>query len=474
MVNAAIYARISDDTEGRAAGVNRQIEDATALALRLGWSITLPPFVDNDISASTRSRAARPAFNALVRAVEGGEVRGVAYYSSSRLTRRPAEFETIISLVERTGVALASVVSGNADLSTADGRMIARILAAQDAAEAERIGERVKRAAQQRIASNKPHWSSRGLGFEKGGQVIIPEEAEIIREAASRIAHEGWSLGMVTRDWNERGIPTLRTAKGWSSIAVRRVLLSPRIAGLVADKGEIVGKFTDDPIITPELQAEVRAATAARKAGMRVTYKERRHVLAGFLVCGKCGHPIKMNARLNEDGSLRKDSYVVCSKSQFGCGRISRNLLMLDEYIDGLVRLRLESWRPVGALEPSPEDVEASQSLRGRLRELEEDIAELQQAFEAGGMRFRDYNAALNALRAQQEASERALSALLAPTYTPDDLDASATWIDGSLAERREVLGILIDHIRLLPMGGGIGPQKVRERIPETTEVIWR
>ena len=146
----------------------------------------------------------------------------------------------------------------------------------------------------------------------------------------------------------------------------------------------------------------------------------------------------------------------------------------LDEYVDGLVRLRLESWRPVGALEPNPDDIEMAQSLKARLGELEDDIVELQHAFETGDMRLKDYNATLSALRTQQEGSERALGALLAPTYTPDDLDAPAAWIEGSLAERREVLSILIDHIRLLPMGSGLGAGRVRERIPETTEVIWR
>jgi site-specific DNA recombinase len=75
---AAIYARISDDREGRAAGVERQVPDGKAQAERLGWTLhpTHPVYVDNDISASTRSRKPRPAYDALMAAVRTGKWTG--------------------------------------------------------------------------------------------------------------------------------------------------------------------------------------------------------------------------------------------------------------------------------------------------------------------------------------------------------------------------------------------------------------
>lgn len=470
---AAVYARISDDTEGRAAGVGRQIEDAEALALRQGWTLApYPPFVDNDISASTRSRARRPAFEELLALVEAGKIDGIAHYSSSRLTRRPMEFETIVQLVERTGVALTSVASGNADLTTADGRMIARILAAQDAAEAERTGERVTRAFQQRRAEGKPNPSSRAFGFAAGGMEVVPGEAALILEAAVRIADEGWSLGEVRRDWNERKVPTVRGAGAWNATQIRRALLSPRSAGLVATGGVVLGPGSFEAILTPELQQRVAAALAGRRNGTSVTYQQRKHVLAGFMVCGKCGKPMKVNAMRNEDGSLRKDSFVVCSRSQYGCGGVKRNLPMLLEYIDGLVRLRLESWEPVADVGPVEDRAHELAELQQHLKEVEEDLTEIRATFEAGGIRFKDYNEALSTLRAQQEGAQRALTKLLAPVPTPDDLDVVAAWEGGVLEDQREVLRILIDHIKLLPMGR-VGPAKARQMMPVTTEVVW-
>lgn len=258
--------------------------------------------------------------------VEAGEIDGIVYYSSSRLTRRPAEFETIIQLVERMGVRLASVVSGNADLTNADGRMIARILAAQDAAEAERIGERVKRAFAQRRAEGKPNPSSRAFGFEPGGIVVREDEAKLLQEAAHRLIHKGWSLGMVVRDWHSRGIPTVRGAQGWNRMQVRRALLNPRTAGLVSLNGEIVGRGSFEAILTPEEQDQIRKVLNDRRGGNTTTFRQRKHLLAGFVICGRCDRPMKVNAVFDEDGSYRKDSFIVCSRTQWGCGNVKRNL----------------------------------------------------------------------------------------------------------------------------------------------------
>ena len=79
-VRAAIYARISDDKEGREAGVTRQVEDCRALAERLGWQLhpdVDPVLIDNDISASTKSRQRRPAFDSLLAEVGAGAFDGL-------------------------------------------------------------------------------------------------------------------------------------------------------------------------------------------------------------------------------------------------------------------------------------------------------------------------------------------------------------------------------------------------------------
>jgi len=49
-VNVAVYARISEDSEGRGLGVARQEEDARTIARLRGWEVARV-YVDNDVSA---------------------------------------------------------------------------------------------------------------------------------------------------------------------------------------------------------------------------------------------------------------------------------------------------------------------------------------------------------------------------------------------------------------------------------------
>lgn len=93
----------------------------------------------------------------MLRDAEDGKFEVIVFYYTSRLTRRPMEYERLISLVDSHHVRLASVVSGEVDLTRADGRFVARVLASADAAEAERISERVARAARQRAEQGESH-----------------------------------------------------------------------------------------------------------------------------------------------------------------------------------------------------------------------------------------------------------------------------------------------------------------------------
>src|SRR6266567_6923275 len=124
-MRAAIYTRISSDPEGREVGVERQAQDTRDLALRMGWEV-VKVYTDNDVSA-TRGR--RPAWEQLLKDLDAGKADAVVAYSSSRMYRRPADLQRLIDLTKTRAVEIATVVSGTIDLTTADGRMIAGLLA---------------------------------------------------------------------------------------------------------------------------------------------------------------------------------------------------------------------------------------------------------------------------------------------------------------------------------------------------------
>jgi DNA invertase Pin-like site-specific DNA recombinase len=137
-----IYVRISQDRESAEKRVRAQEVDCRAVAQALGWDV-VSVVPDNDTGASSKSRKPRPGFAEVRRLVEGREVDAVIAYSTSRPTRCPAELEEVIGWHDRHGIPLATV-AGQLDLGTGNVVMLARVLDAVDANEADTISERVK------------------------------------------------------------------------------------------------------------------------------------------------------------------------------------------------------------------------------------------------------------------------------------------------------------------------------------------
>jgi site-specific DNA recombinase len=152
-VAAGLYARISLDRAGAGLGVERQLEDCRALARTRGWDIA-GQYADNDLSAYSGKR--RPEFQRLLADVEAGTITGIVVWHVDRLTRQPRELEDIIRLADRLGLALATV-TGDIDLATPTGRMMARILGATARYESEQKSARHRRQISQAARSGRPH-----------------------------------------------------------------------------------------------------------------------------------------------------------------------------------------------------------------------------------------------------------------------------------------------------------------------------
>src|SRR4051812_21191981 len=122
---AVIYARISLDRSGDELGVQRQVKACRDLADQRGGSIARED-VHNDRSAF--SRKPRPEFEALMQDVSAGLVDQIIVWRTDRFYRRVSDLERIVPMVDRAGVSVEAVMSGQVNLATADGRMMARIM----------------------------------------------------------------------------------------------------------------------------------------------------------------------------------------------------------------------------------------------------------------------------------------------------------------------------------------------------------
>ena len=218
----------------------RQRQDCTELAGRSGWQV-IATFVDNDVSAY--SGKPRPQYAQLMQAVAAGGVDVIVAWDPDRLHRSPAELESFIAAVERAAVGVVTVQAGQWDLSTASGKLVARMLGSIARHESDHKSERVRRALQQNATAGRSHgrvaygWRREHAPDGAVREVIVPEQAAVIRRIAAALL-AGDSLRSITAGLNAEAVPS-PTGKPWVKGMVRALVLRERNAGLRVHRGQV-------------------------------------------------------------------------------------------------------------------------------------------------------------------------------------------------------------------------------------------
>lgn len=467
MTRAAIYVRISRDYSGEEKGVERQEEDCLALAQRRGFSVdSAHIYRDNDISASTRSKKVRPAYNAMIAAVDAGDVDVVIAYSNSRLTRRPAEWIELISRAETGRLKIETCVSGKHDLTTADGRAVALTVAAWDAAEAERIAERTKRKFEQNRRDGIPRnaGGNRLYGFD-GTKAWhqIPGEMAIVRETYERTLR-GETGRSITIDYRARGLTTT-SGKEWDWYATNRILKNSLYMGRLSYKGkvtEIPAKLPEPPIVTEAEWLAVNRILEGRDKGYgkRTTRADgRKPLLAGLLFCGKC-HGRVIGRDLN---------YYACAATLNGCGGLSVKRSALEEIIENYVKTQLfHNPKSTSARTTSVEAAIAkAAALAEREASIEHEISATSRLIVSGDLAVVDGSAILSGLRAELVRVRTEL-ADLAPTAALEDYDDVHEYDNQSVDLRRAEIKRHITSVTVNPAD----PFRKRRFQPGRVEIV--
>lgn len=290
---AVIYTRISRDDTGEGAANERQEEDCRKLCDLRGWEIVA---AEADISVSASTGKKRPAWERVLGMVDQGDVDVVVAWHMDRMTRSMLDLEKLIVLAEQQNVGIATV-SGDIDLTSDMGRMVARILAAVARAEVERKSARQRRANEQRAAQGIP-WRTgfRAFGYTLNGEVV-EQEAALIQKAAEEVL-QGTPLRAIVRHWKDLKIPTARSRKntdGWTHNSVRSILLNPRNAGIATYKGETIGRGRWEAILSEETHALLVATLtdSSRRMGDKTLGNKPRNLLSGIATCGVCGSTVE-------------------------------------------------------------------------------------------------------------------------------------------------------------------------------------
>lgn len=439
-MRAGIYARISKDTEGTELGVSRQRADCQAEADRRGWDV-VETYIDNDVSA-TRSKA-RPEYDRMLRDIEHGYIRAIVVWDIDRLTRTPRELEDVIDLANAHGLALANV-GGDIDLSTDDGRMMARIKGTVARREVEYLSRRLKSKFQEKAQKGEPHGRS-PYGYTRVDGRDIPSEpqASVVRHAAASVL-AGDSLRSICRRLNDEGEPGPQ-APTWNTTILRQILLRPSNAGLRQFRGEVIGKSTNDPILDEETYVRLQAILTDPSRKSNHAGPSFKHLLSGLARCGRCGGTMRRQTgrtagRLADGTPKRQPPSYQCSD----CLRVRRQQAPVDFLIEEVIIARLSK---KGAVHRLPNgDASRTMAAQRAIEAVDAKLSIAADQFAEGVLTGDQLKRITMRLRTERDTAEEELRksqpSLALQALTKGDIRAG--WAPLSMEYKREVVDLLM------------------------------
>jgi DNA invertase Pin-like site-specific DNA recombinase len=442
---AALYARISSDPDGLAAGVTRQIADCRAFAYRRCWPVA-DVYVDNDTSAYSGRK--RPEYERLLDDLATGTRDAVIVYHLDRLHRRPRELEDFLDLCDRTGVRDLACVTGEIDLGTDDGRFHARILGAVARKESDDKSRRLLRKHLELANAGKVSGGgTRPYGYAIDRHTVIPAEAALITEMAERLL-AGDSLRSIATNLNDRDVVTV-TGRQWTTHSVRQLLYSARVSGQREHHGEIIGKASWPAIIKPANTTRIRALL--NDPDRRTNRVARKYLLAGLLRCGSCG--TTMVSRPRSDGRGR----YVCSRDpgRDGCGGTFILSDEVDAFIADAVVHRLDTPRLAASMRRRATADPAIASVIQALERDQDQLDELAASYGEKQISHREWLAARAPIQARIKSANATLNRGQRTTALAGILDQpegiAATYDALPLARQQAIVKAVLNYAQIGP-----------------------
>ena len=299
---AAAYVRVSTDDQMELSP-DSQMEKIREYAAKNGL-LLLSEYIFHDDGISGRAAEKRPGFQQMIATAKDPShpFDVIIVWKFSRFARNQEESIFYKSILRSK--CKVDVVSVSEPLIAGPfGSLIERIIEWMDEFYSVRLAEEVKRSMTVN-AKNGSLQATPSFGYrvENRQLVIVPEEAEIIREIFRRFI-SGDAMFRIAKDLSARGIRTHR-GNPFENRTIDYILNNPVYLGKLrwTPTGRTRRNFkNEDSIISdalhePIIDAETWDAAQARCAELKKSYKrygkpssERKHWLCGVVRCSACG-----------------------------------------------------------------------------------------------------------------------------------------------------------------------------------------
>ncbi|MGW9079092.1 recombinase family protein [Streptomyces kronopolitis] len=509
--------------------MGRQKEDVEALAVQLGWKVG-KVYEENDTSAYRKKRirlangrsvwrVVRPEFRQMLQDYEDGVIDGIIVYDLDRLARQPRDLEDLIDLVDHFKRPVVGV-TGALDLMTENGKAMARVLVAMANKASADTARRVARERLQRARDGRALPPNRAFGWKKDRRTLEIGEAAVLRQAILDFtAGETWTSA--ARKIMDSGFTPVGGGT-WYLKTIKRMMTSPRVAGIASyygslhsvakpPEGEPDEEFDDDEalpaeqevapsprelalrdangeyvrgqweaIVTIEEWESLISETERRLEGVEFTSQgTRKYLLSGILRCARpredgtlCNHAMTGIALKASKRNKARTVYHCQSPANGGCGNSQRDMKKLDQLIEDLLFLHLETNRPAEAdqeSEPVQGEAEAA-----KLEDVRHRLQMMRIGMRDGTTSPESFFAVVPGLEAQEKrlvaglSKARRIRADRAQRLkTPEQVKAD--WIDATIPGRRALLGQYLQAII-------VHPSQTRGRVFDHTTIVpvWK
>ena len=299
---AAAYIRVSTDDQMELSP-DTQLEKIREYAAKNNL-LLLSEYIFHDDGISGRAAEKRPGFQQMIATAKDPShpFDVIIVWKFSRFARNQEESIFYKSILRSK--CKVDVVSVSEPLIAGPfGSLIERIIEWMDEFYSVRLAEEVKRSMTVN-AKNGSLQATPSFGYrvENRQLVIVPEEAEIIREIFRRFI-SGDAMFRIAKDLSARGVRTHR-GNPFENRTIDYILNNPVYVGKLrwTPTGRTRRNFkNEDSIISdalhePIIDAETWGAAQARCAELKKSYKrygkpssERKHWLCGVVRCSACG-----------------------------------------------------------------------------------------------------------------------------------------------------------------------------------------
>ncbi|QCX75688.1 hypothetical protein C9F11_10025 [Streptomyces sp. YIM 121038] len=446
-------------------GVLRQREDIEGLS----GGVPVRWYEDNNLSAFKRN-VKRPDFERMVKDLKAGRISGILAYDIDRVYRQPRDLERVIDIYEVSKESLIfKTLSGqNFDLTASDGRFSARLFVNIANKSSEDTRRRVVRANVAKAKKGKSHASGQVFGWLEDDPSKLDAQTASIRRQAVEKYIAGDRVATVMKWLASENVINQATGKHFTWGGTKAMILAPRNWGIRTynddliydDNGEIVMGDWEALFQNLETWHQIQALKGRDAKGTgesNVSY-----LLTSIARCGRCGGSLKGHPKWAKGKRTSGYNYNCNKQRPEQCGSLSINGPQLDEMIQNFVWAQvIKASKQKRTLEPPEPWARESE-----LKDVEEQMDELQALWEAKKVRAGSYVTALDDLKAQKNEllADRAVHVIPSGTRAISQELLAKGWEGLSIERQRLIVRKVLRAVIVYPAksrGGRFDPSRV-------------